>query len=299
MASAMSEIITKEERQLWECLKLREFHADACACRLHLSLAMQPYGETSKPHWDLESQVLAYVRKRHLVSANCALPLYKERELLNQVDYNPKKSPELSARNGVLERLINDGSEALKFDPGLFLDDVGYDRFHDTTCLQEASMWSKLRGAAKDLVSKITDKRPEKERMKGFEALMWLDYQFSGFATADLQITEMVLYELFTGTVSMDISDTDDNKVVASILLRTKIGQSTMKDLYCSILRTLNLNRHFCDEMPKWGSDEVKKKTWFSKEGTNSVEELFKAAANVIKSKHKEGSLTQLQNMML
>ena len=79
-----------------------ECHADAVACRLHLTLASLAFGKQARPPWDVVKQLMEYSSKRpgvgglrlrafrllvwsprHLVSAACALPAHGELVLQN------------------------------------------------------------------------------------------------------------------------------------------------------------------------------------------------------------------------
>ncbi|CAE7596965.1 unnamed protein product [Symbiodinium natans] len=106
MAETITEACTEEEKQLWDAMKalVPDCHADAIACRLHLSLAMAPYA-TSVP-WSTAAQLLEYSRKRHLVSTSCALSLEQELALLKLDEVrSSKKYSKLKAYQATVEPL--------------------------------------------------------------------------------------------------------------------------------------------------------------------------------------------------
>jgi len=142
MASSLSEIVTTEEKQLWERLALLQYdcHADAVACRLRITYAMRPYGDTAAPKWDTRSQLTQYTIKRHLVSADCALSVAEEFDL-SMITVSKSASLELQSRYSMLKNLANLQSSEAQFNmnAGPLLDDYGYDRIDDKKFLASGS----------------------------------------------------------------------------------------------------------------------------------------------------------------
>ncbi|CAE8740640.1 unnamed protein product, partial [Polarella glacialis] len=111
------------EQQLWDRLNLlaaAPHHPDAVACCLSLALATAPYRKgpaASLTHgWSTGQILLEYVRKRHLLSADCGLSLEQELQVIDlQRDLatggSKAASPlllaaEVAARRAALQELL-------------------------------------------------------------------------------------------------------------------------------------------------------------------------------------------------
>jgi hypothetical protein len=307
MANTISEISNDEEKQVWDRLSLfaaSTSHVDGVACCLRLVLVSLPYhnfgGEASTlaMRWDLLRLLLEYVRKRHLVSADCALSVDQERTLLKLLASEGsfkelrvmQQHPELVAREAVLSWLahqaVPEGPESAEVQVALgsYCEDAGFDRVVDRTFVAEAGIMEWLSAAVHD----VAYSRPEQPHMRGIDALRFLDGLFcasAGRTSANAPFP--LIYELFTQTVSVEVNAAvnDDKSMLASILLRV-VARDGSKSVGFSVLRALELNPKICVKMPKWGSDDLK---WsFGIAGftfdRDSTSKLLEAAAQRLRS---------------
>ncbi|CAE7723402.1 unnamed protein product [Symbiodinium sp. CCMP2456] len=273
MASAISEVSGPEERQLWECLSVLqgECHADAVACRLHLTLASLPFGKDARPPWDVVKQLLEYSSKRHLVSATCALPAHGELVLQNLPEVMSQASalPLLATRREMLEHLLAakaSGSQKSMTAPlGPQREDAGFDRVAYRQVLGEVGLFQRMACSMQGL----TYSRPEGERpvVEGFAALRFLDALFgrAGASTGGLLAFRgsfFLIYELFTGTLEVKLMPEDKPSILASALLRLiesgNSGNSTTQ-MEMAVLRSLDSTPEVRAEMPLWGSAAAKR----------------------------------------
>ncbi|CAE7259970.1 unnamed protein product [Symbiodinium microadriaticum] len=273
MASAISEVSGPEERQLWECLSVLqgECHADAVACRLHLTLASLPFGKDARPPWDVVKQLLEYSSKRHLVSATCALPAHGELVLQNLPEVMSQASalPLLATRREMLEHLLAakaSGSQKSMTAPlGPQREDAGFDRVAYRHVLGEVGLFQRMACSMQGL----TYSRPEGERpvVEGFAALRFLDALFgrAGASTGGLLAFRgsfFLIYELFTGTLEVKLLPEDKPSILASALLRLiesgNSGNSTTQ-MEMAVLRSLDSTPEVRAEMPLWGSAAAKR----------------------------------------
>lgn len=80
------------------------------------------------------------------------------------------------------------------------LDDAGFDRLTDRTFANDVGFLERFTSTYHD----VAYSRPEKEAMRGEEALSLLEGLFPGSATASLSVPFPLLYELFTRTLSLE-----------------------------------------------------------------------------------------------
>ncbi|CAK0887697.1 unnamed protein product [Prorocentrum cordatum] len=274
MARTVSEVASSEERQLWDRLHLlaaAPYHADAVACCLHLADATAPFTaeEPDAVSWDLRRLLLEYVRKRHLVSADCALPRERELALLDSLLQGASSQAvslehpvELAARRVVLQAMLREASEGgaraasslqvsvpNHLGPGTA--DAGFDRVVDRSFTEDARLLEKISATVQD----VAYSRPEASNMQGTEAIGFLDDLLSPGAILT-SVPFALLYELFTKTLRVEVVVGDDGAALASILLRV-VAQGATKSTSTSVLRALELNPGVCDQMPKWGSGDL------------------------------------------
>ncbi|CAK0855002.1 unnamed protein product [Prorocentrum cordatum] len=186
-SATISEALTPEEKQLWSLLDLlvADCHADAVACRLNLTLAMAPYGAAMACPWQTKEkfrhQVLEYLRKRHFVSADCALSLKDEVRILNLPGMG-LSGLELATRKAVLEQLLENGGgdAAVPADLGPLLDDYGYDRIKDDTWTVDRGYFGKIAVTAWIEGKGAVYRRPPQDELSGIEALRYLNGLASG-----------------------------------------------------------------------------------------------------------------------
>ncbi|CAK0788830.1 unnamed protein product, partial [Prorocentrum cordatum] len=276
MASAISEVSTSEERQLWARLNLLEtdFHADAVACRLRIILAAIPYGASAIPPWHKGVQLLEYARKRHLVSAGCAISLQQEMTLLalqEARDYAEREAPELLVRRAVVANLV--AAEQWDATPGVvtptsaaapvllgpLVDDSGFDKVFDNSFLREEGFMERISASVKGMVYN----RPEGESaaLDGVSALAYMDQllpKAGGLAAVSLPI--FLLYEMFTGTIHVNLVRGDETPLLASALLRVMMAsKSNSPSPQLAVLRALEANDDVRHSMPQWGSEGTKR----------------------------------------
>eukprot|EP00439_Symbiodinium_sp_Y106_P063482 s1679_g9.t2 len=288
MAETITEVCTEEEKQLWDAMKALEpdCHADAIACRLHLSMAISPYA-VSLP-WSTAGQFLEYTRKRHLVSTSCALSLKQELAVLKLDEVrHSKKFSKLKAYQSAVQALAacKEGKVLLPVDLGPLADDSGFDRVVDRSFLKDLNFFEKIAASAKG----VAYNRPKVAAMVGIDGMRFLNDLFGGIRGGCADVPLFFLYELFTGTISVEMVNKDNQQDLASLLLRVIAGSQTGAEW--SVLRALERNPQVCSCMPQWGSDEAKR-SWALPGGHhfdhNSVSTLMKAASNKLKSLEKD-----------
>ncbi|CAE7946614.1 unnamed protein product, partial [Symbiodinium sp. KB8] len=288
MAETITEACTEEEKQLWDAMKSLEHdcHADAIACRLHLSMAISPYA-VSLP-WSTAAQFLEYTRKRHLVSTSCALSLKQELAVLKLDEVrHSKKYSKLKAYQSTVEALAacKDGKVHLPVDLGPLAGDSGFDLVVDKSFLKDLNFFEKIAASAKG----VAYNRPKAATMVGIDGMRFLNDLFGGIRGGCADVPLFLLYELFTGTISVEMVNKDNQQDLASLLLRVIAGSQTGAEW--SVLRALERNPQVCGCMPQWGSDEAKR-SWALPGGhhfdRNSVSTLMKAASNKLKSMEKD-----------
>ncbi|CAE7697283.1 unnamed protein product [Symbiodinium sp. CCMP2456] len=288
MAETITEACTEEEKQLWDAMKGLEpdCHADAIACRLHLSMAISPYA-VSLP-WSTAAQFLEYTRKRHLVSTSCALSLKQELAVLKLDEVRQsKKYSKLKAYQSTGEALAacKEGKVHLPVDLGPLAGDSGFDLVVDRSFLKDLNFFEKIAASAKG----VAYNRPKAATMVGIDGMRFLNDLFGGIRGGGADVPLFLLYELFTGTISVELVNKDNQQDLASLLLRVIAGSQTGAEW--SVLRALERNPQVCGSMPQWGSDEAKR-SWALPGGhhfdRNSVSTLMKAASSKLKSMEKD-----------
>eukprot|EP00930_Biecheleria_cincta_P042954 TRINITY_DN29551_c0_g1_i1.p1 TRINITY_DN29551_c0_g1~~TRINITY_DN29551_c0_g1_i1.p1 ORF type:complete len:4122 (-),score=701.34 TRINITY_DN29551_c0_g1_i1:256-12621(-) len=301
MASTLSEISSSEEKQLWDRLYLlaSAHHPDAAACCLRLALATGPFRSTGKG-WDTGHILLEYVRKMHLLTANCQLTTEEELQLVESqvqksqagevmLDSRPttvSQLPELAMRRAALQQLLSldpakSGRLELPAQLGSILEDDGFDRICDKTFMAEVGLLDRISATFTD----VTYNRPQEARMQGHQAIGFLESLFSSFDGSLPSPNYPLLYEFFTGTLVLEVVVGDDSNAAASSLLRISCRDAS-KNASLSVLRALELNSEVCKVMPKWGSSDS---SWsfgigVLKVDTQSTSKLFEAAGQKLKS---------------
>eukprot|EP00929_Paragymnodinium_shiwhaense_P044942 TRINITY_DN23026_c0_g1_i2.p1 TRINITY_DN23026_c0_g1~~TRINITY_DN23026_c0_g1_i2.p1 ORF type:complete len:4431 (+),score=980.35 TRINITY_DN23026_c0_g1_i2:153-13445(+) len=295
MASTVSEPISAEEKQLWDSMQVlvTDGHADAIASRLHLSLAALPNGDSMKMPWEVGAQMMEYVRKRALVSANCALSLQQESYILQLPELQKmanEGSPELWSRRGVVDPLLQRAPANTEVGVylGPFVDDSGFDRVVDQSFLEEAGFLDKMSAS----MHGVAYQRPKKTKMNGLDAVVFLNQRFDEDAAVQLESQSPLLYEFFTRTILAQVVPDDDPGVMAELLLRVMFANG-QQSTELSILRVLANNPQLCREMPLWGSEEVRssyglKELQFER---TSVSKLMTMASERLRTKARQGAL--------
>eukprot|EP00929_Paragymnodinium_shiwhaense_P090478 TRINITY_DN50674_c0_g1_i1.p1 TRINITY_DN50674_c0_g1~~TRINITY_DN50674_c0_g1_i1.p1 ORF type:complete len:4578 (+),score=1022.66 TRINITY_DN50674_c0_g1_i1:184-13917(+) len=278
---------TTEEKQLWSLFRVfaREHHADAVACRVHLSLAMLPFGADSATPWPLRDQALEYVRKRHLVSASCALSIDEELTMMNILEDSPVEPEETSTRKsgGLLRRTVHDvlhraiGADDVSRqrddgswkefrarkevlvqmleEPRLTFLDLPPDTLgalvsddgFDEVVDQSYEDGIGMMDRFSSTIGQSTYMRPRLRQMVGTDALAFLDDLFEPV----LRIPFPLLYEAFTATTRLQIQPDDDVGDLAAVLVRYKYGRGASKSVESSLLRLLAANSDLRSQIPK------------------------------------------------
>ncbi|CAJ1380920.1 unnamed protein product [Effrenium voratum] len=286
MATAISEVTRPEEQQLWECLSVLqgECHADAVACRLHLTLASLPFGKQARPPWDVARQLLEYGRKRHLVSSACALSPQQELVL----HALPELESVLCTRRQMLSQLLashSSGNQKSVVVPlGPQLEDAGFDREKYRDLLGEVGLFTRMACSMQGL----TYSRPEGDRpvLEGSAALKFLNGLFGTRGLA-FKGSFFLLYELFTGTLELKILPEDQSSTLASCLLRLLDSATPME---WAVLRSLDSTPEIRAEMPLWGSAAAKR-VWqvgaLLKFDHDSASRLLRSAVKHLNQNHR------------
>ncbi|CAK9066558.1 Hypothetical protein (Fragment), partial [Durusdinium trenchii] len=119
---------------------------------------------------------------------------------------------------------------------GAVLEDDNFDRVCDKTFTEDVGLFERISSTLRD----VTYNRPEVSNLKGVEAMGFVDGLFSIFGPS-ANAAFPFLYELFTGTMSVQVISSDDSPTVAATLLRI-CGGAGQKSAGLSVLRILELN---------------------------------------------------------
>jgi len=289
MASTVADFSTNEERQLWGHLKLlrNDSHADGIACRLHLILAMRPYGQDSSKVWNAKSSYVEYIRKRHLVSANCALSVAQELSLLKlpEIQELAVENVLVCERAKIVQHIMDNSTETPLLRLAAWKDDDGLERKVDRSVLDGMSILDK----SASWFSGVKYSRPN-AKLQGSAAVYYLDSLFGSSEANDVQIPFWLLYELFTGTIHVEVAGDDDQYVLATLLWRlsNKDGKKTLGN---SVLSALAYEQNACVTMPKWGSEAASSMLGSGVWDTTDAAKLLRLAVENLKSKFEKDEL--------
>eukprot|EP00662_Eupelagonemidae_sp_cell21_P000316 gene316-biopygen71948 len=257
----VSELATPEEKQLYKALlhaMASDFAADATACRLQLSMAMRPYGAAMACPWDnsLASQLEDYALRRASISVECCLSLEQEAELHRlepPADGGARlRSTVLFGSGGggdMMSRVLDTGDGGMRASwesEGWGAGVGGFDALRDDGAASVIGQLGKIGGIKDGLIYS----RPERT-MIGADAVRWLDDAMGGAR----KVQFLLLYELFTGTVTLKLHANDDASCLPALLSRLMLGAGVTKGVLSSVLRVLDLNPAERERMPKY--DEI------------------------------------------
>jgi len=297
-ACAVDGALSPDELQLWQCVMALEddVEPEAHACRLRLSLATRSCAAmVAEINWTVPQQLALYLNKLQFIPASCQLAAPDELILLR--DYGAEL-PETRARIAFLDAAIDatlakEASANNPFMAGQMPAPtlqanyparpkyVEFDVQMDAPALIMAPealvCWQKK-------LSSMSYSRPDEET--GLKALKvisdWLrpdvirlDSDSKGF---------WLLYEMFTSSINLKILMDDSTFALGSLLLR--LAAKGAGDELLPILRLMETNQAFANEMPKFKDTRSKGMitgTMFKgKAGKGMPEEIHKALTNLL-----------------
>ena len=237
--------LTPEEQQIWDqlaCLQT-DFHPDAHACRLKLSLAMMGDNSVMACPWDMAAEMAQYCRKRAFVSAACRLTVPEETRILQAV------APHPAFRN----RLYVLAAYARGAEVSQALEATGpaAPRLDDVDLIEDESVLD-YRPDLFSSFSFMQYERPEFAKLVGTSAVDYLETMMqqdrlglnrsNGF---------LFVYELLTGVLPLKLLPGDVPHNWGALLLRLFPASELQKTgPYLSALRILSRNPDLAKGMP-------------------------------------------------
>ncbi|KOO22777.1 conserved unknown protein [Chrysochromulina tobinii] len=297
-ACAVDGALSPDELQLWQCVMALEddVEPEAHACRLRLSLATRSCAAmVAEINWTVPQQLALYLNKLQFIPASCQLAAPDELILLR--DYGAEL-PETRARIAFLDAAIDatlakEASANNPFMAGQMPAPtlqanyparpkyVEFDVQMDAPALIMAP--EALAGWQKKLSSMSYSRPDEETGLKALKVISdWLrpdvirlDSDSKGF---------WLLYEMFTSSINLKILMDDSTFALGSLLLR--LAAKGAGDELLPILRLMETNQAFANEMPKFKDTRSKGMitgTMFKgKAGKGMPEEIHKALTNLL-----------------
>ena len=287
--------LSAQEQQIYDVLGTitDDLHPDAHACRLKFFFVTYGCSDVMPYPFDLDQEYASYVHKIKLVSSYCRLSPDEEVFLTTHVSME-----EMSIAVGNRDRLIR-ASFTLTFDTvskkspnRLFT--AEYPTMQDPVpdkLLYNEPLDTNLLNTESDRVSQFLKKlvigqysRPE--AFKGAKAIEFLVKIFNG----EKDVGFFGIYELFTGTLMMQITSTDHSREIGSVLLyMLKNEHHQISGVQTVILRIMEAFPEFAVKMPPF---EDRRKLKLPKLiGLDVFQAHVKVAAGHIVANDKELSL--------
>ena len=286
--SCVSEELSPEEQQIFNQLEFlgNDFHPDAHACRLKLSVVTVGLGSesTMKCPWSITEEMEAYVRKHGFVSSSCRLTTEEEMLLLQLCAPGSRDRLSLSLLNRKafvgavtsLSSLPPDKTLTVKLGKEKPPVIENFDFGADNTIIEnpkKTMVSAKFFGAAYS--------RPEEDDVAygGLKALEFINSAISsGVEVTSSRYGFPLLYDLLTGTVKLKVHPSDRPHNWGRMLFRL-IPPSDFKTLSSemSILRILSENSSVATHpgIPKFQIDSGMSKLKGMFAGKDSVSRLI------------------------
>ena len=285
--SCVSEELTPEELQIFNQLEFlgNDYHPDAHACRLKLSIVTIGLGESAmKCPWSVEEEMSHYIEKHPYVSSACRLTPDEELLLLGLC--RPSRGNNLAIKlfnrrkylSSIvdLERLSNVKTMSVKIIDAKPPKIINFDGEPDKTVLdnhKNTMITSKLFGAGYS--------RPEDDQV-GFGGLKALEF-LNNALTSGVQITSghygfPLLYDLLVGTVQFKLHPSDDTHNWGRLFLRLiPHNDYAPKSSEMSVLRILAENRTIAihPHIPKFQIDSAMTKFKGMFQGKDAVSRVL------------------------
>ena len=312
---------TAEERQI--CMQLAQTqddrHPNAHACRLHISLCALHTPLSELLPWDLEREIVAYVKKVWHVSVACRLEAEHELLLLQYVAALPpdkgaaaasasrkgaaseSRQELLASRRMLLETACSLDLSKVDLSPGSGgslrvrmpcpqpVSGPQFDTMLDRSCVEEGVI-----GQLLGKLSTLSYAPPEDENMRGLPVVQaldrWLSNGFELHGGSDKK-GFLFLYELMQGKLSFKLHTNDNGHALGCMLVRMLPASDTQgKSIFMSILRVMMHNKDLMHLLPKF-EDERKVKLSVMFRGGETLNKLLEGITAVIKEQDKKGAV--------